>query len=179
MARRKPNKLQIVVNSIEEAEDVLRRLAEHELAIEVEEAVADEAIAQAKQKCKEACASHLGAIKALSLGLEAFAKANREQLFSPKKKSIETLFGTFGFRKSTSIVAVKGKKIADILAAVQKLKMRDALHIKETLNKDHLHTLDDASLTRINARRKIDDKFWYEVDKTKVDVDAAVSGGEA
>lgn len=179
MARRKPNKLQIVVSSVDEAQETMRKIAEHELAIETEENVADEAIAAARLKCQEDCASHLVAIKALSLGLEAFAKANKETLFSATKKSIETLFGSYGFRKSTSIKAVKGKKLADVLAAVQKLKMRKAMHVKKTLNKEYLRTLDAEALTKINARLKSEDTFWYEVDKTKVDIDATLSEGGA
>ena len=111
--RKKSAVLSQVVSTPEEAENAMKVIANAEIAIQQVEAAMNYRIATAKEAAETKSAPHKTEIKELTKALESYAKQNKEELFK-KKKTVKTLFGVFGFRKSTKIAAVKGKKIADI-----------------------------------------------------------------
>ena len=68
--------------------------------------------------------------------LSAYATHNRETLFK-KRKSIDTLHGVFGFRKSTALKTLTGQTWTTVLEKLQSLGKKDAITVKETVNKEN------------------------------------------
>jgi phage host-nuclease inhibitor protein Gam len=76
----------------------------------------------------------------LSAALGAYAEYNRDDLFKDKK-TVELTFGSFGFRKSTSISVRK-----TTLELLKKLRMDRFIRIKEEPDKEALAELEDDAL---------------------------------
>lgn len=98
----------------------------------------------------------------LSGKIGAFAEYNRDELFHDKK-SLELTFGTFGFRKSTSILTKK--TTVDLL---KKAGLFDMLNIKETPDKERMANLDDETLSQVDAVRKVKDDFFCTTNQEQI-----------
>ena len=92
-----------------------------------------------------------------------YSEYNKEELFKDKK-TIELTFGQFGFRQSTSI-SVK-KNTLDLL---KEHGFREAIKVKESVNKDILRDWSDERLALVNAKRVVKDSFWVEVKENPVE----------
>lgn len=96
-------------------------------------------------------------INKLELSLSAFGHTNKDELFKDYKTA-ELNFGFIGFRKSTKITIVR-----QTLKLLKQLKYLDAIITKESVNKDALATYPAEKLAEVKAKRKSEDKFWYEI----------------
>jgi phage host-nuclease inhibitor protein Gam len=94
--------------------------------------------------------------------LGAFAAYNKGELFKDKK-TVQLSFGTFGYRKSTSISVKK-----TTLELLKKLKLKKYIRIKEEVDKEAMASLNDETLSQVDAVRKVKDDFFCEADKEEV-----------
>jgi hypothetical protein len=46
--------------------------------------------------------------------------------------------------------------------------MTDCINIKETINKERLGEYPDEVIAAVGAGKKVEDVFWYEVDREKL-----------
>jgi phage host-nuclease inhibitor protein Gam len=160
MARYKPS-----VGKIKTLEDAnLARkeigLLEHELqAIDGE---ANKQIAKIKAEGAKQGEGIRKRIVDLTALLGAFAEYNRAELFKDRK-SLDLVFGSFGYRKSTAISVKK-----TTLELLRKLGLAKYLRIQEEPDKEALAELDDETLAQVDAVRKIKDAFFCEANSEEV-----------
>ena len=100
-------------------------------------------------------------------GLLAFAEHNKDELFK-SKRSRELDFGCLGYRRSKEIKPQPKKTWKMVLGLIKDLKFKAALRVKESVNKEELHTWPDERLEVIGCRRVDKDAFWYEIDQEKI-----------
>jgi len=160
MARLKPQVGKI--KSIDEANMVLKEIGILEKELEGIDADAHKRIAEIKSDAAKQGEGIRKRIADNSALLGAFAEYNKAELFKDKK-SVQLSFGTFGYRKSTSISVKK-----TTLELLKKLKMFKYILVKEEPSKDAMADLDDDTLRQVDAVRKIKDDFFCEADKEEI-----------
>jgi len=164
-ARKKPSFTPI--KNLDEFNIRLSEVAELDREITTIDYELNELIDQAKTEAEQAAKPHKDKRDQLDASLAAYAEYNKSVLFTDKK-TIELLFGSFGFRKSSAIKNMKGFKIADIVLKIKELGLRNAITVKESLNKDVMSEWADQQLEAVGAMREEKDTFWYEVKEEKV-----------
>lgn len=163
MARAKPKTPAVVIASLDDADEVLREMAECYRQIVGITVHMNEAIDAAKEAAKLQAAAPTARLKALEESLATYATYQKDELFKARK-SITRVFGTFGFRKSTKITPAKKQTWGSILEALKKLGLAQAVRTKEEVNKEVLQEWPDERLEAVGACRDRRDEFWCEVD---------------
>jgi phage host-nuclease inhibitor protein Gam len=163
MARKKPEVKVKKITSLKEADSVLKRLSELNNTLKKLEAETDDMINEIKKTAKENAEPIIKEMEELEHSLAIYSEYNKEELFKDKK-TIELTFGQFGFRQSTSI-SVK-KNTLDLL---KEHGFREAIKVKESVNKDILRDWSDERLALVNAKRVVKDSFWVEVKENPVE----------
>jgi phage host-nuclease inhibitor protein Gam len=79
------------------------------------------------------------------------------------RKSVDLSFGTFGYRKSTSI-SVK-RTTLDLL---KDLHLDKFIRLKEEPDKDAMAVMTDEELAQVDAVRKVKDAFFCEANKEEI-----------
>ena len=163
MARIKPGVKKI--ETTEEANLVLKEIGLLESDLDVIDSEAHKAIAELKAQAAKDGEGKRKRIAELSSLLGAFAEYNRTELFKDKK-SVQLSFGTFGYRKSTSISVKK-----TTLELLKKLGLTAFIRIKEEADKEAMANMDDDALHQVDAVRKVKDEFFCETDKEEINRD--------
>jgi phage host-nuclease inhibitor protein Gam len=160
MARLKPRVGKI--ESLEDANLTLKEigLLEHEL--EAIDSEAHKQIADIKADAAKEGEGIRKRIVDLSAALGAYSEYNKDDLFQ-NRKSVDLAFGSFGYRKSTSISVKK-----TTLELLKKLHLDKYIRIKEEPDKEAMSALDDDALAQVDAVRKIKDDFFCEANKEEV-----------
>jgi phage host-nuclease inhibitor protein Gam len=160
MARLKPHVGKI--KSLEDANLTLKEigLLEHEL--EHIDAEAHKKIAEIKSESAKQGEGIRKRIVDLSALLGTYADYNREELFKDRK-SVVLSFGSFGYRKSTSISVKK-----TTLELLKKLGKIIFIRTKEEVDKEAMAVLTDEELAMVDAVRKVKDDFFCEANKEEV-----------
>jgi len=155
------------ITTLDECNERLAELAEIEREMDAINFSLNEAIDLAKQEAKGAAEPLVERKEILEAALSAYAEYNKPTLFD-SKKTIDLLHGRFGYRKSTAIKPMKGFRIADVIAKIKSLGLKNALRTKESLNKDVMSEWADEQLQAVGAVREEKDTFWYEVKQEDV-----------
>jgi phage host-nuclease inhibitor protein Gam len=150
------------INSLEDANLVLKEIGilEHELAsidAEAHKQMADIKADAAKRG--EGLRKRIVDNAAL---LGAYAEYNRSELFKDRK-SVDLVFGSFGYRKSTSISVKK-----TTLELLHKLKLDTYIRLKEEPDKEAMAKMTDEELAQVDAVRKEKDDFFCEANKEEI-----------
>ena len=160
MARLKPQVGKI--ETLDQANLVLKEIGLLEKELESIDGDAHKQIAEIKEAAAKAGQTIRKRIADDSALLGAYAEYNRADLFKDKK-SVQLSFGSFGYRKSTSISVKK-----TTLELLKKLNLTKYIRIKEEADKDAMAALDDETLAQVDAVRKVKDDFFCEADKEEV-----------
>jgi len=163
MARLKPQVGKI--ETLDEANGVLKEIGILERELEAIDGEAHVQIAAIKEDAAKKGANIRKRIADDSALLGAFAEYNRAELFKDRK-SVQLSFGSFGYRKSTSISVKK-----TTLELMKKLGFDRFIRIKEEPDKEAMATLDDETLAQVDSVRKVKDDFFCEADKEEVNKD--------
>ena len=147
---------------IEDVDLTLKEIGLLERELDSIDSAAHAEIVKIKEKAANKGEALRKKIVELSGKIGAFAEYNREDLFKDRK-SLELTFGTFGFRKSTSISVKK-----TTVGLLKKLNLFDYLNIKETPDKERLAKLDDESLAQVDAVRKVKDDFFCVTNQEQI-----------
>jgi len=160
MARLKPQVGKI--ENLDQANLVLKEIGLLEKELESIDGDAHKQIAEIKEAAAKAGQTIRKRIADDSALLGAYAEYNRADLFKDKK-SVQLSFGTFGYRKSTSISVKK-----TTLELMKKLGLDKYVRVKEEADKDAMAALDDETLAQVDAVRKVKDDFFCEADKEEI-----------
>lgn len=160
MSRVKPSILW--VRDLEHANQVLGEMTEAARKIKEIEMAMNAEIDAAKARGASVAAPIKKRVEAMGNGLNAFAEANRADLFSGGKTK-ELDFGRFGFRKSTEVTTVAKTTLAMVLERLKSLKFSEAIRIKEEVDKESVREWPEERLALVGMRRVEKDVFWYEL----------------
>jgi len=164
MAKSKRVKPQNIVplKNLNQVDDALFKIAQMRTKLKRIDAEAEEQINAIREKAAKEAEPLKAEIEKLENGIFAFSEYHKSELFD-KKKTVELTFGFIGYRKSTKISVKK--------TTVEKLKemgLLDAIIIKESPNKEVLSQYPDEILKQADAKRVVEEKFWYEVKEEEI-----------
>lgn len=122
---------------------------------------AEETIEQVRQNARAEVEPLLDRRKELENALATYATLNKGELFG-RRKSIDTPFGTYGFRKSTKLQTKPQIKLADVLERLRELNITEAIKVKRSVDKKTIREWPDSRLDSIGMRRVSRDEFFIE-----------------
>ncbi|MDR0443237.1 MAG: host-nuclease inhibitor Gam family protein [Treponema sp.] len=160
MARLKPQMGKI--ETLDQANMVLKEIGLLERELEGIDNEAHKQIAEIKEDAAKQGGVIRKRIVDASARIGAYADYNRDELFKDRK-SVQLSFGSFGYRKSTSISVKK-----TTLELLKKLQLIKCIRTKEEPDKEAMADLDDDTLAQVDSVRKIKDDFFCEADKEEV-----------
>ena len=166
MAPRKKVEL-TTVGSFEDAVEAMRQLAEIERELDTNKVAMNEQIDAVKQKHEAEAQVIKARATVVESALGLYANTNRAKLFGDKQ-TVDTKFGSFGFRKSSEI---KTKSKWTFGKAVEKLKelgKTNAITTKESVNKPALSDWTDEQLAEVGLRRAGKETFGYQTKQEEV-----------
>jgi len=167
MARKRVQAGLIPVSSLEEADKHLAEIAAHQRLIDQQTAQMNERIDAIKAEYSEALEPSRQYIARLEAGLTAYAESNKTTLFG-RARSLALTYGTIGYRRSTVLKTLSKVTWKDVLAALKRRKDKTGLRVKEEVDKDELHTWQDAQLEKLGVQRVVQDNFFYQVSEQEV-----------
>jgi phage host-nuclease inhibitor protein Gam len=150
------------IGTLEEANLVLKEIGLLVRQLEALDAETHKCINKIKEDALKAGAPARERLARAEQLISDYAKSNKKSLFKDAR-SVKLAFGSFGFRKSTSI-SIKDTT----LALLKKWKMPSLITVKETPNKEALALQDDKFLAKVDAVRKEKENFFCEPDMEEV-----------
>ncbi len=123
---------------------------------------AQDRIDSIKKNAKDEMEPHQGRKKALEDALCTYATLNKNQLFS-KRRSCETPFGVFGWRKATKLLTIAKMNLNMVLERLRELNIREAIKVKESVDKTAMQGWPDSRLESVGMKRVTTDEFFVEV----------------
>ena len=163
MARYKPTPEKL--ENLEDVNSVLRELGVLERELESIDAETQKQIGEIKAASAKQGEPLRKRIIEMSTKIQAFSEYNKNDLFKDRK-SIELVFGVFGYRKSTSISIKK-----TTVALLEKLKLSRYIRIEKQADKEALKEMDDEALAQVDAVRKVKDEFFCQPNREEVNKD--------
>ena len=112
-------------------------------------------------------------IESLSEKVLDFAMKNKDEIFE-EKKSVNLTFGDVGYRESVSLIT--SPKTCGLL---KKLGLDSYIRVKtvEEPRKDLMKEMDDTSLARVDAVKKVENKFYLKTNQEAVNKDLLKKAG--
>ncbi len=160
MARSKPKTT--VVADPKRAEAAMLELAHLGRKIRAVEIDAQENIDQIKANATAEMEPLKKARKALEDALCTYATLNKNELFK-ERKSKETPYGVFGWRKATKLLTISKMKLTDVLERLHELNITEAIRRKEEVDKAAMADWPDSRLQTVGMRRVSKDEFYIEI----------------
>jgi phage host-nuclease inhibitor protein Gam len=161
MARRKTTTR--IIADERQAEAAMRELAALGRQIAAIDLDAQEALDQVKANAKDEMQPLQDRRKELENALCTFCELNKGELFS-RKRSKETPFGVYGFRKSTKLLTAAKVTLGLVLERLKELNLTDAIRVKESVDKEAMREWPEERLEAVGMRRKSTDEFFVEID---------------
>ena len=161
MAKKKAEPVFKEWNQVDEA---LKQISRIEQTLKINEVKLNQDIDSIKTKVQADAKPLIEEKERLEKNIKDFTEANIEEF--KDKKSKDFSFGQVGFRKTTTIII---RNVNAILEALKNNKMNGCITVKESINKEELDKYDDAALTKIGAKRKSEDKFFYKIDEERIE----------
>lgn len=150
-----------VVQTAKQAEAAMMELARLGRDIKIVDIDTANAIDSLKKLGKDKKEPLLAHKKELENALCTYATLNKSDLFK-KRKSLETPFGVFGWRKATKLLTIAKMTLADVLGRLHELGITDAIRTKEAVDKTAMADWPDSRLETVGMRRVTNDEFFIE-----------------
>lgn len=152
-----------VVESWPDVDEALRRIGMIDLKLEEMEAELNRQVMDLRAKFAFEAKPYQQRREYLEVAVKEFVETHRADLDG--KKSRELNFGRLGFRQSTRIIL---RNVKALLQALKAKGMNDCIIVKEEISKDELKKYDDITLAALGVKKKVEDLFWYEVNREKL-----------
>lgn len=161
---------QVVLKDFNEVDNNLRKLCEIECAI----SNINNDITTEINKIKECYVERLNELENerafLTQQINDFAQNNKHE-FS-EKRSRELVFGTIGFRLSSSVSVPRAKaKIESLIKSIKSYGFSGCIKYEEKVDKDALNELNDGELVKLGLTRKTTDNFRIDLNLEKIKLD--------
>lgn len=153
------------LNSWDDVNLCLAEIGECQRKVEAIEAEMQRKIDEAKLAANIDAEPYTQRIAKLELQIKGYVDVHSEDM--GKKKTMSLQFGQTGYRKSTKVILPKAAaKIATIVQALRARGMSDCIvSPPPKVNKEALKKYPADEILAVGANIKIDDVFWYEVDR--------------
>lgn len=146
-----------------EVDRVLRRMGEIKIALLDIEGAMNLQISKAKTEAVDEATPLEAEYKSLEKKITKFCGGRKEEFAKNRTKTMD--FGTVAYRIAKKIsIASKDS----CLAALKVLGLDNCINKKETINKEAMESLDDATLVKCGAERKTSDVLKIEPNLTKL-----------
>lgn len=156
-----------VITDIDGANRVLAAIASIQRQLADIELNLNARIDAAKAEAGRLAAPLRAELTAQEAGLRAYAEYHKPVLFA-SRRSIELLYGSFGFRQSTELKTRPKVTWAMVLEAIRNLGRDSAIRRTESCNREAMEAWTDTELEAVGVARSFNDKFWYEAKKEEV-----------
>lgn len=143
--------------SWDEVNQALREIAEIDRDVFQVEADLNNEINKLKLEAEAKVLPKAARKQELEKQVQEFTESRMDDFKDSKTKNLT--FGEVGFRKTTSLIT---RNVKAIIEAIKQNRMQDCLKISVSIDKEELAKYDDASLERVGAKRKVEDKFFYK-----------------
>lgn len=169
MARKRVEDNVPALESWDDVNQALATIGDNMRTVEGFEADMQEKIDAAKAEAEAKSRVYIEGIKRLEVQIKEYAEAHRDDMEGRKTKVLN--FGSVGFRKSTKITLPKaGAKLAAIIEKLRSKGMDDCIRCPSpTVDKETLRKYPTADIVDAGAGIKVDDVFWYEPDREKLE----------
>ena len=150
-----------IIQSWEEVDQALKRLAELEILEQELQGQMTLEINQIKEHFKLQAQPHKRERRHIEGLIKDFCEAHKQEFLKKRSKTLE--FGKVAWRVSKRIVIPRAKeKLAATIRAIKALGFTQCLRVKEELDRDALDKLTDQDLARLGLQRKVQDKLRIE-----------------
>jgi len=158
----------IVISTRDEADRALQRIGELQRFICSASDEAEENIADIRAELLKETQDASHAIAANEAALEAWAEANKKDLFT-EPRSIDLNWGRIGFRLTPWKIKFLGKlKVETVLEKLRANKMTRLIRIEESVDKEKALNYDNETLEPLGMKKVHHDEFFYEVKNEEV-----------
>ncbi len=154
----------LVFRNWDEVNQALKEVGDIDRTVTRIEADMNRRINDIKAEAERDAADLLSRRKILETNIQEFTESYSDEFKVTKSKKF--MYGSVGFRKVNSIAI---RNIKAVIEALKQNKMTDCISISEKINKEELEKYDDVSLSKIGAKRKVEDKFFYELAEERID----------
>jgi phage host-nuclease inhibitor protein Gam len=117
-----------------------------------------------KEEADRAASPLLAQKEKLEIDIEQFTESKKAEFKDVKSKKF--LYGTVGYRKASSLIT---RNVKAIIEALKQHRMIDCINTTEKINKEELEKYDDEALKKVGAKRKVVDKFYYELNEERIE----------
>jgi phage host-nuclease inhibitor protein Gam len=167
------------IKSIEDADAVLKKIAEHKREIALIENMLNERIDTEKAEAAKEAQPHKAEIEALGQALLNFSEYYKDELYKGRK-SLSVTFGTFGYRASSKIKLLYKKTWEGVLEALQSEEgMEKYIRVKQEPDKEALKGLSEDRLKSIGCKLVQENTFFYETAEQEIAPAATPAAPEA
>ncbi len=144
-------------NSWDEIDNALRRIGEIQIALDRIKGEMNIAINEAKARAESASAPLLKEKKELEKAITDFCESHKDEFLGKRRKTLN--FGIIAYRVTTRIVI---RSVKATVKAMETLGLLEYLRVEKKPDREKMLELDDATLARVGATRKVEDKLRIE-----------------
>jgi phage host-nuclease inhibitor protein Gam len=170
------------IKSIEDADAVLAKIAEHKREIALIENMLNERIDAEKANAAQEAQPHKTQIEVLGQALLNFSEYYKDELYKDRK-SLALTFGSIGYRASTKIKLLYKKTWEGGLEALQSEEAMDKyIRTKQEPDKEALKGLSEDRLKSFGCKLVQEDTFFFETaeqDLSQAPASAPIAPGAA
>lgn len=163
--RAKPQAL--VIRDADHASEVLSQIAARKRRIEGAWASANIVIDEIKTNTTNSCARDVAELADLEAALTNWAEHNRASILPKGQKSLRLVHGIIGWRASSKLATLKGFTWPRVLGVLTTMRCREAVRVKEEVDKEVLATWPEERLATVGVYIKKEDTFFYELDQVE------------
>ena len=156
-----------VIKTLEEADNVMARIAALQRHVVLVNVGLNDDIAGLKAKATEEIEPIAADIDALAQSLARYAEYNKADLFA-KRKSLILSFGTFGFRQTTKLVTVGKNTFKRVLEMLLDRDLQQYIRVKHEPDKEALKGAAPELLKTIGCKVDVSDEFYFELSEQEV-----------
>lgn len=156
------------LHSWEDVNDVLRQIAEAQIALGEIQSDMQKQILGAQKVAEEQSKPLNDNVAKLEREIKSFVTDHRDEM--GKTKSVVLTFGEVGFRLSTSVSLPRAKeKLEEIIRRLKSRQMTDCIVVEEKVSKEALKKYGEDTVNAVGATWKQSDVFGYEVNIAKLE----------
>lgn len=178
MTRVKPVNIIPSLESLDDVDATLARIAGFKRHIALVEASMNEEMDAIKLRAARECEPVRQDIAALEQAVLRYAEAHKADLFT-SRKSLALTFGVIGYRASTKLKTLTKWTWERVLQTLRDRDMRGFIRVKEEVDKEALKGLAPDDLATLGVKAVAEDVFFYELEEQEVAAGVNMQAGNA
>lgn len=160
----KKNATIIIDENWDEAEKILKEMAEAERTLELITIDMNVRLEEIKKETSEQCAAIYARKAELEATLEKYANKRRQDFIKPKTRKL--VHGKLGFQQTTTVVIPKDEKA--LIQKLEKLGQKECIIVDKKLDKSRFKKLPADILKKAGAAVSTSEKFFCRPNKEAI-----------